>query len=57
VQVSLKCKRAIVSCRFLDVDLTVNKNLILKQSHHYLMKLYKKNFTDVSMVGSTSNDP
>jgi hypothetical protein len=57
MQVSLKCKRAIVPRRFLDVDLTVNKNLILKPSHHYLMKLYKKNFTDVSMVGSTSNDP
>jgi hypothetical protein len=40
----------------LDADLTVDENLALKPSHHYLTKLYK-NLLNTSNVGSTSNDP
>jgi hypothetical protein len=43
-------------CGSLDADLTVDENLALKPSHHYLTKLCK-NLLDVSTVGSTSNGP
>jgi hypothetical protein len=54
MQASLKCKRAIKPRGPLDVDLTVDENLALKPSHHYLTK-FCKNLPDVSTVGSTSN--
>jgi hypothetical protein len=56
MQASLRCKRAITSRGSLDVDLTVDENLILKPSHHYLTKLCK-NLPDVSTIRSTSNGP
>jgi hypothetical protein len=56
MQASLTCKRVIMPRGSLDVDLTVDENLALKPSHHYLTKLCK-NLLDVSIVGSTSNGP
>jgi phosphoribosyl-AMP cyclohydrolase len=44
-----------MSREFLDMDLTVDGNLVLKSSHHYLVKLCK-NLTDVSMVGFSLKD-
>jgi hypothetical protein len=37
----LRCKRASMPYESLDVDLTIDKNLALKSSHHYLVKLCK----------------
>jgi hypothetical protein len=56
MQTSLRCKRAIVSRKSLNVDLTVDENLTLKSFYHYLMKLYK-NLSDMSTIKSTSNGP
>jgi hypothetical protein len=41
MQASLRCKRAIVPRGSLDADLTVDENLSVKPSHHYLTKLCK----------------
>jgi uncharacterized protein YlaI len=49
MQASLRCKCAILPCESLDVDLTVDENLTLKPSHHYLTKLCK-NLLNVSTI-------
>jgi hypothetical protein len=54
MQASLRYNRTIKPCKPLDVNLTVDENLALKPSHHYLMKICK-NLHNVSTVGSTSN--
>jgi hypothetical protein len=54
MQVKFRYKRASMSHKSLDVDLTVDKNLALKFFHHYLVKLCNPLPLDVSTVGFTS---
>jgi hypothetical protein len=55
MQASLSYKHAIMPRESLNADLTVDKNLTLKSSHHYLTKLCKTPF-NMSTIESTPND-
>jgi hypothetical protein len=55
MQAILRCKRVTIPRISLNVDLTVDENLVLKSPHHYLVKLCK-NPLDVSTAGFLSKD-